>query len=636
MGEINLGKIRGDNAYVHIRYGTSSTPSELLTEPNDYIGIYSGPLATAPEDYAAYKWSRYVPDMTAKADKYYTDISVNIAPGMELYRKKLVFDTSVHPPYPENGFETDFVCAYPLSIHRDSEKVELWNTSLAMSVTTLWDSAFTHINNGWRVAEVIWEDPTWNPSEYSPVSEIDPLLSRFCKVKNITVDPEYNYKNKQDKLVSKDSFNVTGQGTFTYYCTYDKHDPKDEPIIGFGMGSGTTLTRFFHRWFVLNGGEFPNTENPAVEFPNFIKAVRQSGLQSLYVENIGASGVGTVFLKFENMIANYNAATEAGNTLTGILTQSTPQGNELYRVNVGLEYNYIWRIVQKKDKLLSDADRVQVRQDTAVNWESRNPVLKAGEFGYDTTTKIVKIGDGTTAWNSLTALVSQADIPSVSLQKDSWSTIARISASGDASQTYSVGEEKTIRLSTNEVVTLVIMGFNHDNLSAGGKAGITFGMKNLFATTNRMNASNTNSGGWQNCEMRNTTLPTILARFPSDLQAAIKSVNKLATAGSQQTSIMTSADKLWLFSEVEIDNTTGTGYASEGVQYEYWRTIKSGTTAADRIKYLSNGTGAASAWWLRSPYVTYSTNFRVIISSGFVGSGSGASSACGVCVGFCV
>ena len=40
---------------------------------------------------------------------------------------------------------------------------------------------------------------------------------------------------------------------------------------------------------------------------------------------------------------------------------------------------------------------LKVRQDTAANWASKNSVLSAGEFGYDTTNKVLKIGDGTTA-----------------------------------------------------------------------------------------------------------------------------------------------------------------------------------------------------------------------------------------------
>lgn len=44
---------------------------------------------------------------------------------------------------------------------------------------------------------------------------------------------------------------------------------------------------------------------------------------------------------------------------------------------------------------------IQYRRDTAANWTAVNPVLAAGEPGYETTSTFFKIGDGTTAWNSL-------------------------------------------------------------------------------------------------------------------------------------------------------------------------------------------------------------------------------------------
>ena len=53
--------------------------------------------------------------------------------------------------------------------------------------------------------------------------------------------------------------------------------------------------------------------------------------------------------------------------------------------------------------------KIQVRRDTAANWQSINPVLGMGEPGWDTTNLNLKIGDGTTAWNSL-AVASYAEI----------------------------------------------------------------------------------------------------------------------------------------------------------------------------------------------------------------------------------
>ena len=45
--------------------------------------------------------------------------------------------------------------------------------------------------------------------------------------------------------------------------------------------------------------------------------------------------------------------------------------------------------------------RLQQRRDTAANWTSNNPTLANGEIGYETDTKKFKIGDGSTAWTSL-------------------------------------------------------------------------------------------------------------------------------------------------------------------------------------------------------------------------------------------
>lgn len=45
--------------------------------------------------------------------------------------------------------------------------------------------------------------------------------------------------------------------------------------------------------------------------------------------------------------------------------------------------------------------KIQFRRDSASDWSSANPTLAAGEFGYETDTTKFKVGDGSTAWNSL-------------------------------------------------------------------------------------------------------------------------------------------------------------------------------------------------------------------------------------------
>lgn len=218
---------------------------------------------------------------------------------------------------------------------------------------------------------------------------------------------------------------------------------------------------------------------------------------------------------------------------------------------------------------------------------------------------------------------------SSTLAANSWAQIAEASEAGIASTLWSVGDEKDITVDS-ETLTLVIMGFNHDDKADGsGKAGITFGLKNLMASTRQMNSSNTNSGGFTGSAMYTWLQNTLLTSLPSDLQTVLKSVNKKTSAGSQSTTINTNAMKLFLFSEIEIFGSTTYSASGEGSQYSYF------ATAANRVKYLSNGAGSANVWWERSPNASSSAAFCYVSGSGSAAVIS-ASSSRGVCFGFCV
>lgn len=214
------------------------------------------------------------------------------------------------------------------------------------------------------------------------------------------------------------------------------------------------------------------------------------------------------------------------------------------------------------------------------------------------------------------------------LANNTWAQIAKASAAGKAASLWSVGDEKNITVN-GETLTLVIVGFNHDDLASGGKAGITFGLKNLMASTRAMNSSNTNSGGFTGSAMYSWLQNTLLNQLPSDLQSVLKSVNKKTSAGSQSTTINTNAMKLFLFSEQEIFGAKTYSTGNEGTQYSYF------ATAANRIKYLQNGAGSAYYWWERSPYASYSDSFCFVNSNG-IASISSAGGSWGVCFGFCV
>jgi hypothetical protein len=75
---------------------------------------------------------------------------------------------------------------------------------------------------------------------------------------------------------------------------------------------------------------------------------------------------------------------------------------------------------------------MQMRRGTAATWTSTNPTLAAGEWGFETDTGFIKIGNGSTAWTSLgyTTLPSQTSNSGKYLTTNgtvaSWATLSAL------------------------------------------------------------------------------------------------------------------------------------------------------------------------------------------------------------------
>ncbi|NBW20767.1 MAG: hypothetical protein EBR82_73665 [Caulobacteraceae bacterium] len=56
------------------------------------------------------------------------------------------------------------------------------------------------------------------------------------------------------------------------------------------------------------------------------------------------------------------------------------------------------------------SERIQIRRGSSSEWSARNPILLAGELGWDTTTNALKAGDGITRWVSLPYLLQTMSV----------------------------------------------------------------------------------------------------------------------------------------------------------------------------------------------------------------------------------
>ena len=206
---------------------------------------------------------------------------------------------------------------------------------------------------------------------------------------------------------------------------------------------------------------------------------------------------------------------------------------------------------------------------------------------------------------------------------------------GSVHRKVSVGDQVTLSLDGTDYAFDVI-GFNHDDLTtptaygaatATGKAGITFQMHDLFATTYQMNSSNTNSGGWKSSAMRTSTMATMKGYMPAEWQTAIKPVNKASgTGGDSSSGTETVSDNCFLLAEIEIFGSTSHSVSGEGTQYAYYK--------AGNSKVKNKG-GSTAGWWERSPQFDNSSRFCAVDSSGDARV-LGASVSTGVAFGFCV
>ena len=208
---------------------------------------------------------------------------------------------------------------------------------------------------------------------------------------------------------------------------------------------------------------------------------------------------------------------------------------------------------------------------------------------------------------------------------------AKAKAAMDAGTTWSV------KLTNGKTLTYRIIGIDHDDLADGsGKAGLTF----LTTSTNifsRMNAANTNAGGWERSELRaKMNSGEVWNLMPSDFQSKVKSVRKLtnnAGGTDRNAAVTATSDRLFLLSYSEIVPTShwASSYpwsSSEGTQYE-----------AFKGKVTNNYSGNSAIaiggdWWERSVDPNYSAGFLFVGGNGDPSSNDVATRSLCVCPAF--
>lgn len=211
------------------------------------------------------------------------------------------------------------------------------------------------------------------------------------------------------------------------------------------------------------------------------------------------------------------------------------------------------------------------------------------------------------------------------LANNTWADIIRACQQNKVPDSWVVGDQ--LNMSIGGVDYLVdIIGKNHDDYADGsGKAPLTFQLHDCYGIKYAMNSANSNVGGWANSAMRTIHLPTILALMPSAVKVGIRAVSKQTSAGNGLKEIVTTADGLFLLSEIELSGAATWSEPGEGFQYDFYK------TSGNRVKRIDT---TANSWWLRSPNKDNARFFCDVTTAG-VSSYDTSTSSFGVAPAFC-
>ena len=195
-----------------------------------------------------------------------------------------------------------------------------------------------------------------------------------------------------------------------------------------------------------------------------------------------------------------------------------------------------------------------------------------------------------------------------------------------------------------------IADFDHDDLTTSinghTKAAVTLTQVDCLMDVNNrnnpingqnntengyMNRGSTNVGGWKECARRKWC-NEIYYNAIIGVKDIVKEVNKNTSAGNKSTTIETTADKVFLLSEIECSGSNTYSVAGEGNQYQYYK-----NAVANRYKlpkwsssYISN------LWRLRSPASSDTYAFCRVTPDGVIYTSWGADNPAGIAPCFCI
>ena len=188
------------------------------------------------------------------------------------------------------------------------------------------------------------------------------------------------------------------------------------------------------------------------------------------------------------------------------------------------------------------ATRMQQRRGTATQWTTANPILAAGEIGFESGTNKFKIGDGVNTWSALTYYASAAEIAAlVDGAPDLLNTLNELAAAIGDDANFGTAIEASINTSVDEANTFTTTAVSNHRQLTQAVHGIAD--TSLLATTANVATAKTEAiAAAASAAQVISTADTTAAQAAAVVLAAAETDTKIGTHNTDTTNVHGIAD----------------------------------------------------------------------------------------------
>ena len=474
-------------------------------------------------------------------------------------------------------------------------------------------------------------------------------------------------------LSNFDTSKVTNMGRMFYYSQATTLDVRNFDTSNvtkmFDMFYGTKATTLdvsnFNTSKVTNmSGMFSNSKATTLDVSNFntSKVTNMSVMFSvskattLDVSNFDTSNVTNMFGMFWNSqattldVSNFNTSkvTKMGNMFNR--SQATTLDLSNFDTSKVTDMSDMFNRSQAATLDLSNFNTSNVTDMSNMFYDSANlkTIYVSNKFNTDKVTSSTNmftgstklIGGAGTKYDSTKTDKTYARIdtcntpgyftdknaPVGSFSTDSWSKIISNVKSGNACM-YKVGDTKNVTMTTYGTHPVRIANISTPSeCNTSGFSQTACGFVVEFAdivTPYKMNNSDTNTGSWKSSIARTFINGRFYNALPSDLKNGIISTTVVSGNGRGESGSVTTTDKLYLLSTVEVWSLKDSATAvktdksrAKSRQLDYYESI--GVTTANYSGAIKKSSPSVDFdwWWLRSAYSDDTHTFFAVKPNG--------------------